>query len=261
VGVLRGIGERIHRGSHFYAEADIKHLEGMLQAAGLDPKRVLPLLLGAKLLLVALLPAIAAAAAYFFASTLPMRLAIVGGGVLAGILGPEAVLKMLRRSYTTALAAGTPDALDLLVVCSEAGMGLESALERVSMEMLRSNRPTAIALAGLLDDLRVLPDRREAFGSFGKRTGIEGMQRLATMLTQSLQYGTPLSHALRAVATELRRERANQLEEKATKLPAKLIFPLIFFIMPSLYIVLLGTSFMRLYDALGTFASHLPLYH
>ena len=70
------------------------------------------------------------------------------------------------------------------------------------------------------------------------------------MLSQSLQYGTPLSRAMRAVAEELRRERMNQLEENAVKLPAKLIFPLILFIMPSLYIVLLGPSFMSLFDSL-----------
>jgi tight adherence protein C len=195
----------------------------------------------------------------FVAPTVSMRLAIIGVGLLAGILGPEAALALLRRPYVAALQRGTPDALDLLVVCSEAGMGLESALERVSTEMLRSNRPTAIALGALLDDLRVLPDRREAFAAFGDRSGVEGMQRLATMLTQSLQYGTPLSHALRAVATELRRERANQLEERATKLPAKLIFPMVLFIMPSLYIVLLGTSFLRLYDALAKFTATLPV--
>jgi tight adherence protein C len=257
-GFLHGLGERIRRGGHFYAQKDLKHLEGMVQSTGFDPKRVLPLVLGAKLLLMIALPVIAAIAASLLAETVSMRLAIIGAGVIAGVLGPEAALAGLRRPYVAALQRGTPDALDLLVVCSEAGMGLESALERVSTEMLRSNRPTALALSSLLDDLRVLPDRREAFMAFGARTGVEGLQRLGTMLAQSLQYGTPLSHALRAVATELRRERANQLEEKATKLPAKLIFPMIGFIMPSLYIVLLGTPFMRLYDALGKFTATLP---
>jgi tight adherence protein C len=260
-GLLQRLGDRVRHGTRLYAERDIKHLEAMIHAAGLDPRRVLPLLLGAKLLVMILLPVTAAIAAGFLARTIPMRLMIIGAGVFGGILGPEAILGMLRRPYIAALQRGTPDALDLLVVCSEAGMGLESALERVSREMLRSNRPTALALASLLDDLRVLPDRREAFTSFGKRSGVEGLQRLATMLAQSLQYGTPLSSALRSVVTELRRERANQLEERATKLPAKLIFPLILFIMPSLYIVLLGTSFMHLYDALGSFTATLPIHH
>jgi tight adherence protein C len=124
--------------------------------------------------------------------------------------------------------------------------------------MALSNRPMAVALSTLLDDLRVLPDRREAFTNFGARSGVEGLRRMATMLGQSLQYGTPLSNALRAVAGELRRQRMSDLEAKAVKLPALLIFPMVFFIMPSLYIVLLGTSFLRLYDTLGQFTTHLP---
>ena len=131
-------------------------------------------------------------------------------------------------------------------------MGLESALERVSHEMQRSNPVTSNVLTNFLNDLRILT-RRDAFANLNARSGGEGMRRFGTMLGQSLQYGTPLGDALRAVADELRRDRMNKLEEKAVKLPAKLIFPLIFFIMPSLYIVLLGTSFIRLYDALGSF--------
>jgi tight adherence protein C len=107
----------------------------------------------------------------------------------------------------------------------------------------------------------MLPDRRKAFANFGNRSGVEGLQRLAAMLGQALQYGTPLSQALRGVANELRHERMNKLEEKAVRLPALLIFPLIFFIMPSLYIVLLGTSFLQLYDALSTFTSTLPTHN
>jgi tight adherence protein C len=180
----------------------------------------------------------------------------VGIGLVAGIMGPELALGMARRRFVGALRRGTPDALDLLVVCSEAGMGLESALERVSQDMRRSNRAMASVLSNLLDDLRVLPDRRDAFANLGTRSGVEGLRRFGTMLSQSLNYGTPLSNALRAVATELRRERMNKLEEKAVKLPALLIFPLIFFVMPSLYIVLLGPSFLRLYDSLAIFAHH-----
>jgi tight adherence protein C len=175
---------------------------------------------------------------------------IISFGGMAGVMGPEVILAFVRRRFVSDLRRGTPDALDLLVVCSEAGMALESALERVSQEMRMSNRAMASVLAGLLDDLRVLPDRREAFTNLGTRSGLDGLKRVGTMLSQSLQYGTPLSRALRAVAEELRRERMNRLEENAVKLPAQLIFPLILFIMPSLYIVLLGPSFMKLYDAL-----------
>jgi tight adherence protein C len=164
-------------------------------------------------------------------------------------------LGILRRRFTATIAQGTPDALDLLVVCTEAGMGLESALERVSIEMELANPPMASILAGLLDDLRVLPSRRDAFNNLGTRSGVEGLRRLGAMLNQSQQYGTPLGSTLRAVAEELRRDRMNKLEEKAVKLPAKLVFPMIGFIMPSLYIVLLGPSFMRLADALTSMSS------
>ena len=259
-GFLHSLGERVRRGSRFYSDKDLEHLRGLLLAAGLNPTRVLPILIGGKFAVMVLLPVVSALAASLIVQTVPMRIAVIGIGLILGILGPEWILGALRRPYVAALQKGTPDAFDLLVVCSEAGMGLESALERVSQEMAHSNRPMSLALAGLLDDLRVLPDRRAAFTRFGSRAGTEGLQRLSVMLGQSLQYGTPLSQALRAVAAELRRERINKLEEKAVKLPSLLIFPMIFFIMPSLYVVLLGTSFLRLYDALGAFTAHLPIH-
>jgi tight adherence protein C len=252
VGYLQGLGERF-RG--FYSPKNLEHLRAVIQAAGFNPHRTLPLLVGCKVAMMVLLPAMAAVGASFLSSP-QTRLVMIGAGVIAGIAGPDWILGAVRRRFTAAVQRGTPDALDLLVVCSEAGMGLESALERVSQEMQHSNRAIASVLSGLLDDLRVLPNRRDAFENMATRSGVEGLQRFGTMLGQSLQYGTPLSHALRAVAAELRRERMNKLEEKAVKLPAMLIFPMIFFIMPSLYIVLLGPSFMHLYDALYTFISH-----
>ena len=250
VSYLHGLGERLRR---FYSPKNIEHLRSVIQSAGYNPHQVLPIVLGIKLVMMLLLP-VAASLIAGFSDSGYARLAIVGVGVILGVLGPEWALTFFRRRFVAVLQKGTPDALDLLVVCSEAGMGLESALERVSQEMQHSNRAIANMLAGLLDDLRVLPNRREAFANLGTRSGSEGLQRFGVMLSQSLQYGTPLSHALRAVADELRRDRMNKLEETSVKLPAKLIFPLIFFIMPSLYIVLLGPSFMRLYQALSNFA-------
>jgi tight adherence protein C len=201
-----------------------------------------------------LIPAAAGFYCYFAAPAALVGLIIVTIAVPVGILGPDWILKLLRRPYAAALQRGVVDALDLLVVCSEAGLGLESALERVTKEMQHSNRPTANALVGLLDEIRVLPDRREAFLKFAQRSGVEGMQRLATMLSQSQQYGTPLGQALRNVADELRRDRMIKLEERAAKLPAKLVLPLILFILPCLTIVLVGSSILRLLDVLAIMA-------
>jgi tight adherence protein C len=247
---LNSFGEWLQ---HFYTTSSLEKIRNIVESSGFNSHRMIPLLLASKMLLMLLILLIAATAVYFEHLIL-IRLITLGGGVILGIMGPEWILAIIRRRHAVALERGTPDALDLLVVCSEAGMGLESALERVSHEMQRSNPVTSSVLTNFLNDLRVL-SRRDAFANLNARSGAEGMRRFGTMLGQSLQYGTPLGDALRAVADELRRERMNKLEEKAVKLPAKLIFPLIFFIMPSLYIVLLGTSFMRLYDSLQLFVS------
>ena len=259
IGCLHGLGEWARR--RLYSSHDTEKLQDMVSAAGFNPRHVLPLLLGSKFIMMLTLPAVAAAVGPFTFESSAARFGLIAVALIAGMLGPDWLLSVLRRSYEVALERGTPDALDLLVVCSEAGMGLESALERVAQEMRHSNGPVAAALSALLDDLRVLPDRREAFQNFGRRTGVEGLQRLATMLAQALQFGTPLGQALRAVAAELRRDRTNKLEEKAVKLPAKLIFPLILFMMPCLWIVMVGSSALRLYNSLGTTVANTPAVH
>lgn len=248
--LLHWIGETVRGRTRFYSESDILALEGMLAASGFSPHTVLPIVLGAKAVL-----AIAVPASVFLYG----RLADVSGteqflliciSVPLGLLVPEWILTLMRRPYLAALRSGVPDALDLLVVCSEAGMGLESALERVSQEMRHSNPAISEALGKLLDEMRILPDRRDAFRNFAERTGVEGARRVATMLGQSIQYGTPLSQALRTVAMDLRRARILALEAKAVRLPALLVLPLVLFIMPSLFIVLTGPAMLRLFDTL-----------
>ncbi len=251
VSVLERFGEWLRR---FYKRENIEHLRSVIQASGFNPHQALPLMLAGKFLVSAAIMATAATAAFLSRSGATAIIILSMGGML-GVMGPELILGVVRRRFAADLRRGTPDALDLLVVCSEAGMGLEGAIERIALETRASNRAMSSVLSGLLDDLRVLPNPRDAFANLGTRSGVEGLRRVGTMLSQSLQYGTPLSRAMRAVAEELRRERMNRLEENAVKLPAKLIFPLILFIMPSLYIVLLGPSFMGLFDALRMISS------
>ncbi len=229
-------------------------MRNVIFASGFNPHRVLPLLLGGKFVMMLLLPILAVIIAMVFVDAMSIRFLIIGAGVIAGIIGPDSVLGVMRRRFIAELERGTPEALDLLVMCSEAGMGLESAVERVSQEMRSSNLAISGVLSTLLDDLRVLPNQRDAFVKLGAHTSVDGLRRVGAMLSQSLRYGTPLGHALRAVAVEIRQERMNTLEERAVKLPAKLVFPMIFFIMPSLYIILLGPSFIPLYDSLRIIA-------
>jgi tight adherence protein C len=165
-------------------------------------------------------------------------------GVVLGIMGPRVVLLVLTRRFNAGIRRGTPDMIDLLVVCSEAGMGLESALERVAEEMKQTDPAMARVLYGLLDDLRILPNRTEAFEKLASTS--EGLRRFGTMVSQSLQFGTPLGQALRTIAADLRRERITKLEERAHKLGAKLTIPMVLFMLPAMFIILGGSPFLHL---------------
>jgi tight adherence protein C len=253
--ILSGLGGMVRGRTRMYSERDIATLETLIVASGMKPRNVLPVLLGLKVVLLIGVPA----AALLYAEAMGMTLKQQGFLTLlslpVGVLGPGWTIAYLRRPYLRALRRGVPDALDLLVVCTEAGMGIETGLEHVSQEMMASNPPIALALSRLLDDIRLLPDRRDAFRNFAERTGVEGAKRVATMMAQSIQYGTPLSHALRAVAIDLRRERVQALEARAARLPVLLTLPLILFIMPSLFIVLIGPTLMGLSDTFGVLLS------
>jgi tight adherence protein C len=175
----------------------------------------------------------------------------VAGGLALAVLLPNWIINALRRPYQNRLRKGLPDALDLLVVAAEAGLGLETAVDRVAREMEGSNRAIALELNILVQELRMLPDRRTALERMGERTDIEGFKRLAATLSQTLRYGTPLAQAMRVLASELRQERMLRIEEKAIRLPAMLVGPLILFILPALFIALIGPSVLEIGRTMG----------
>jgi tight adherence protein C len=248
--LLQGLGQIIRNRTRLYSERDLKVLEAVLEASGLNPKRLLPIVIAVKVLGIVLTP-IAVILWGLFGHLSTMQMLMFGAiGMMAGAMVPEYALKMLRKPYIKALTRGVVDALDLLVVCAEAGMGLEAALEEVAKQMRASNVAMSAALSLLVNDLRVLSDRKQAFTNFGDRSGVDGIRRMATIISQSMRYGTPLGQALRAVSNELRREQMTKLEAKAVKLPTMLVFPLVFFILPSLFIALLGSPMLRLMDTL-----------
>jgi len=248
--ILQGLGQVIRNRTKFYSERDLKVLEAVLDASGLNPKRLLPVVIAVKVLAMVLSP-IAVIMWGLIEHVAPLQIVIFAAvGMAVGTIVPEYALKMLRKPYVKALQKGVVDALDLLVVCAEAGMGLEASLEEVAKQMRQSNMAMSAALTLLVNDLRVLSDRKQAFDNFGDRSGVDGIRRMATIISQSMRYGTPLGQALRAVSNELRREQMTKLEAKAVKLPTMLIFPLVFFILPSLFIALLGSPMLRLMDTL-----------
>lgn len=244
IGWISSIGLRYRR---FYAEENLDQLRTLLQSSGFNHYRTLPIWLGVKTVSTFAFPILAVLVAQLSGRP-PMDLLIFAlFGVAIGIMGPRLVLWVLKRRFDAAIRQGTPDTIDLLVVCSEAGMGLESGLERVAEEMDRSNPSMARVLRDLLNDLRISPNRADAFEKLG--TVSDGLRRFGTMVSQSLQYGTPLSQALRSIAADLRQERITKLEERAHKLGAKLTVPMVLFMLPAMFVILGGSPFLQLMRA------------
>jgi tight adherence protein C len=216
---LSSLGMRYRR---FYSTENLEQLRTIVQSSGFNPHRTMPILIGGKTVSMFLFPITALFVAELLGRPPTDVLIFTAIGLVTGIMGPRLILSVLRRRFNSAIRRGTPDAIDLLVVCSEAGMGLESGLERVAQEMARSNPAMARVLYGLLDDLRILPNRRDAFEKLASTA--DGLRRFGTMVSQSLQYGTPLSQALRSIADELRRESVIKLEERAHKLVPSSLF-------------------------------------
>jgi tight adherence protein C len=246
-GWFSSLGMRYRR---FYAPENLEQLRTILQSSGFNHHRTLPIWIGIKTVSMYLVPIIAFCAAQLSGEPLTDVLIFTLIGVVIGIMGPRLFLLVLRRQFDAAIRLGTPDTIDLLVVCSEAGMGLESGLERVAEEMNETNPVMARVLYSLLDDLRILPNRSDVFEKLG--TTSEGLRRFGTMVSQSLQYGTPLGQALRSIAVDLRRERITTLEERAHKLGAKLTVPMVLFMLPAMFVILGASPFLHL---IRTFSS------
>lgn len=249
-GWFSSIGTRYRR---FYAEEELDQLRAVLQSAGFNYYRTLPIWIGVKIVSMFLLPIVVLLFAQLSGRPPADVLIYTLVGVVIGIMGPRLTLLMIRRRFDAAVRLGTPDTIDLLVVCSEAGMGLESALQRVADEMNQTNPVMARVLYGLLDDLRVLPNRVDAFEKLGSMS--DGLRRFGTMVSQSLQYGAPLSQALRTIAADLRRDRMTKLEERAHKLGAKLTVPMVLFLLPAMFIVLGASPFLHLIRTFSKFGN------
>lgn len=247
---FRRIGEAI-RNTTLINEKDIAEFERAVAAAGMDPRRAVPTFIGVKATVLILLPVLGYVYSVATGAETTTTAIIVFASIILGVMGPNWVVALMKRPFHNKLRKGLPDAMDLLVVCAEAGLGLETAVERVSKEMEASNRPIALEFNILVQELRMLPDRRMALERMGERTEIAGFKRLGGTLSQTLRYGTPLAQALRTLAQEMRVERMLKLEEKAVRLPALLVLPLILFILPSLFIALVGHSVIALSTQLG----------
>jgi len=146
-----------------------------------------------------------------------------------------------------ALQKALPDGLDLLVICAEAGLSLDAALNRVADEMTASAPALADELALTSVELNFLPERRMALDNFARRADLPAIRGVVNTLIQTEKYGTPLSQSLRVLSAEFREQRMLRAE-KAARLPATLTVPMILFILPTLFIVLVGPAMIDVYD-------------
>lgn len=242
---FRKLGE-IVRDRALVSPKDLEEIQMAAAAAGLNPRAAVPTFLGIKAVLLVALPLTGFLYGYLNGFTAYRIGVSTFLGIVAGIWVPNFVFGYMKSKHEQHLRKGLPDALDLLVVTAEAGLGIETALDRVAREMEHTNRPIAIAFLVLVQELRMLPDRRVALERFGQRTSFEGFRRLGGTLAQTLKYGTPLAQALRVLASEMRTDRMLRIEEKAIRLPALLVIPLILFIMPAVFIALVGPSVLEL---------------
>ena len=167
-------------------------------------------------------------------------------GALIGFYLPDVFVNNMIQRRQTSIMRAFPDALDLMLICVESGMSIESAFTRVAGEIGSQSPELAEELGLTTAELSYLPDRRQAFDNLAKRCGHAGVKAVATALNQAEKYGTPLGAALRVTATENREMRMQEAERKAASLPAKLTVPMIIFFLPCLFIVIMGPAIITI---------------
>ena len=249
VRMLSSVGQWVLRRRMLSARM-LSDFEKSLAAAGLRGGAALRLFVGAKIVAVLVLPGLIWLLAEEFAVSHLMHLLLPAGGAVLGLLAPDFVLNRIRERHSKRLDQELPDALDMMVICTQAGLGLGPTVLRVAEELAYSHKAVAIEFAQTADELQIMTDAQSALTHLGQRSGVESVRRLATTLVQSAQYGTPLSDALRTLAGELRTELVNRFEARAARLPVLLTLPMVLFILPCLFMIVGGPAIIQVMHAL-----------
>jgi tight adherence protein C len=179
------------------------------------------------------------------------RYGLVAVSFILAYKAPDIYLKNLITKRSDAIRKGLPDALDLLVICAEAGLTVDAAFHRVAKELGKAYPELGEEFALTAIELGFLTDRRQAFENLATRVALDAVKGVVTTMIQTEKYGTPLASALRVLSAEFRNERMMRAEEKAARLPAIMTVPLILFILPVLFVVILGPAACSISDAFG----------
>jgi tight adherence protein C len=234
-------------------ESQVKIIQQKLAQAGYRNKELAVFVIFARMVLPIVLGFLAVVVIYWV-NYFPdwsdfKRFAAFAAMVIAGYKGPEMFLQNKSKKRTDAIRKGLPDALDLLVICAEAGLTVDAAFNRVAKELGRAYPELGDEFALTAIELSFLTERRQAFENFAYRVDLDSVRGVVTTMIQTERYGTPLASALRVLSAEFRNERMMRAEEKAARLPAIMTIPLIMFILPVLFIVILGPAACSIADA------------
>jgi tight adherence protein C len=246
--IIQALGEKVEVGHKDTSALRLRLIQaGYPQATAvpmyLGARIGLPLLMGGSLAL--LLPALGQ----------PWTTSVILGvwGALFGFIAPTFIVRSRITRRQKQMQKALPDALDLLVVCVEAGLGLNQAMVRVAEEIERVS-PVLSEQVGLVNlEIRAGTPRDEAFRNLGHRTGVQDIKSLMAMLIQTDRFGTSIAQALRTHADTMRTKRRQRAEEAAAKTTIKLVFPLVLFIFPALFVIILGPALIQIFEALGSF--------
>lgn len=229
---------------------ELSKLKLRLLNAGFRGEQAVQIYLGMKFLalLVSLAVAIPLLCARYGLTRAGFSYMVMGGAV--GFYAPALALGYLRKRRMEALFLGLPDALDLMVVCVEAGLGLDAAMRRVTAEMAASCPVLCEEFAIANFQLQMGRTRKEVLHDLGTRTGVNDMRALAAVLIQAERFGTGIATALRVQSDAMRTRRKQLAEERAAKTAVQLIFPLVLFIFPGIFVVLVGPAAIQIKHAL-----------
>ena len=240
-GAVGGLGRAIMSSGLLPGKTRLE-LEQTLLGSGFRGPNALALFVGSKLILLALSPGLGWVLANALGMTDLTRIAILLATTVVGLLAPDFIVRRIRKQYLDEVESGLPDALDLLTICAQAGLSLEPGMTRVAFELRRARPEIAREFEMTVRELEILSDSAVALANMGKRTGLDSLKRLTATLVQTMQYGTPLSDALRSLSNEMRTMALTRFEERAARLPVLLTLPMILFILPCIFIIVGGPA-------------------
>jgi len=250
----RQLGNRVVASS-IIGTAEQQRLLKLLAQAGIKGRGSLANFLASKVcsvIVLALLAWLLLEWRQLFVSSIILRLAVLTGALLVGWRLPDFILNRIIKRRRLRLEQGMPDAMDLLVVCSEAGLSLNQAIEEVSRQLRLSNKDVADEFATTSAEMRVLPDFGQTLDNLVERTGLDDLRSLVATLKQSLKFGTSMAESLRMIAGEMRTTRQLRIEARAARLPVLLALPMMAFILPCLLMVVGTPVALRILDMFRT---------